>query len=542
MARKRRSHRQGTLFKRHGRGAWVAQWHDHSGKRMFRSTGTTDRAAAERILTKYVADAALRREGVIDPRADAFAVEERRPLADHIAEWESHLHSKGVTAKQVGHVKKRVEAIVSKLVATRISELTPSGVQGAIGELHVAGKGLQTCQHYLRAIKQFSRWLERDGRVRHDALAHLTGFNAATDRRYERRALDAEELGRLVRTTEAAPKWRQSLSGADRAMLYRVAAGTGFRVGELASLTPASFDLDADPPAITLDAKRSKRRKADVQPIRSDLAKSVRSWLERKPTSAPVWSGWWRDQAAEMIRADLRRARARWIRETADPKERRKRRESEFLAVEDASGRVADFHSLRVSYITLLVKSGVSVKVAQELARHSTPTLTLGVYTKLGVHDLTGALGALPDLAPTPALEPQRVAMRATGTDHGRAEQAEQSPAVATVALANSDAGSALQKCRQSERETPPAGATGRIAASAAAVPSTARKSLSHAEKGVAARAGAASGEKATGGTRTRNLRFTKPLLCQLSYGGKSRQSAEYNAGLSAMRNRGAGL
>ncbi len=51
MARKRRSHRQGTLFKRHGRGAWVAQWHDHAGKRMFRSTGTTDRAAAERILT-----------------------------------------------------------------------------------------------------------------------------------------------------------------------------------------------------------------------------------------------------------------------------------------------------------------------------------------------------------------------------------------------------------------------------------------------------------------------------------------------------------
>ena len=63
MARKRRSHRQGTLFKRHGRGVWVAQWHDHAGKRMFRSTGTTDRAAAERILTKYVADAALRREG-----------------------------------------------------------------------------------------------------------------------------------------------------------------------------------------------------------------------------------------------------------------------------------------------------------------------------------------------------------------------------------------------------------------------------------------------------------------------------------------------
>ena len=122
----------------------------------------------------------------------------------------------------------------------------------AIGDLRKE-KSLQTCQHYLRAIKQFSRWLERDGRIRHDALAHLTGFNAATDRRYERRALDADELGWLVRITETAPQWRQSLAGADRAMLYRVAAGTGFRVGELASLTPESFNLDADPPAIALD-------------------------------------------------------------------------------------------------------------------------------------------------------------------------------------------------------------------------------------------------------------------------------------------------
>ncbi len=30
--------------------------------------------------------------------------------------------------------------------------------------------------------------------------------------------------------------------------------------------------------------------------------------------------------------------------------------------------------------------------------------------------------------------------------------------------------------------------------------------------------------QKATGGTRTHNLRFTKPPLCQLSYGGDSKQ------------------
>jgi site-specific recombinase XerD len=42
----------------------------------------------------------------------------------------------------------------------------------------------------------------------------------------------------------------------------------------------------------------------------------------------------------------------------------------------DASGRAADFHALRHSDISALVKSPAPVKVVQTLARHSTPTLT----------------------------------------------------------------------------------------------------------------------------------------------------------------------
>ena len=523
MARKRRSHRQGTLFKRHGRGVWVSQWYDHAGKRKFRSTGTTDRAAAERILAKNVADAALRREGVIDPRADCFAIADRRPLSEHVADWQAHLTAKDVTAKHVKHVTKRVEALVARISATRMSDLIASKVQTAVGELRTAGKSLQTCQHYLRAIKQFSRWLKRDGRVRDDGLVHLTGFNVATDRRYERRALDADELGWLVQTTETAPNWRHSLSGTNRAMLYRVAAGSGFRAGELASLTPTSFKLDADPPAIAIEALKSKRRRADLQPIRIDLADTLCAWLTDKPRVAPVWPGAWKDQAAEMIRSDLRRAKAGWIRKTQNRQQRRERLEAEFLSAVDSSGRVTDFHSLRVSYITLLVKSGASVKVAQELARHSTPVLTLGVYTKLGIHDLAGALGALPGLVSPPNVGPERIAIRATGTDHGRAADAAKS-AMATYEPADCDDRSALQECRQKERETTRTGAASRIMASAQAVRSDTRNSLSHAEIREQGRRSAIGRDKATGRTRTVDLRFTKPLLCQLSYGGDGRK------------------
>src|SRR5204862_1432763 len=45
------------------------------------------------------------------------------------------------------------------------------------------------------------------------------------------------------------------LAGLDRAVLYAVAGASGFRAGELATLTPESFALDADPPTVTLPAE-----------------------------------------------------------------------------------------------------------------------------------------------------------------------------------------------------------------------------------------------------------------------------------------------
>jgi integrase len=114
-----------------------------------------------------------------------------------------------------------------------------------------------------------------------------------------------------------------------------------------------------------------------------------------------------------MIRSDLRRAKAGWIKDARPGEERCGRRVAEFLTTPDHAGKVIDFHALRATCITLLVKGGASVKVVQELARHATATLTLGVYTKLGVYDLNGALDGLPDLSPP---DPERGQLRVTET------------------------------------------------------------------------------------------------------------------------------
>ena len=80
----------------------------------------------------------------------------------------------------------------------------------------------------------------------------------------------------------------------------------------------------------------------------------------------------------------------------------------------DAAGRVVDFHALRHTYISRLVRSGANVKVAQELARHSTPTLTLGRYAHVKLVDQTRALDALPAIS---SVEAGQEAARATGTN-----------------------------------------------------------------------------------------------------------------------------
>ena len=61
---------------------------------------------------------------------------------------------------------------------------------------------------------------------------------------------------------------------------------------------------------------------------------------------------------------------------------------------------------------------GLSPKMAQTLARHSDIRLTLDVYTHIGVHDQTTAIGSLP-APPSDNIGPtnETAVLAATGTD-----------------------------------------------------------------------------------------------------------------------------
>ena len=243
----------------------------------------------------------------------------------------------------------------------------------------------------------------------------VEGTIAKSERVHVRRALSREEFARLISHTASAGL-SFGMTGEDRAMLYRLACATGFRQGELRSLTCGSFQLgqeEGEDSIITVAAAYSKRKRDDHQPIASELAAVIEPWLATKPVTGLVFALPHSTKVADMLRTDAAAARAAWIAE-AKGKLASERAKSTFLADEDASGGLLDFHALRHSYITWLVASGANVSVCQALARHSTPMLTLGVYSHPTLADQGKALASLPH-APLP--NPESQTMKATGTD-----------------------------------------------------------------------------------------------------------------------------
>jgi integrase len=413
---------------------WYGRYTDGAG-RPSRVPLSESKETARRMLAKISGDSQLAGVGIADPFAESRA----RPLLKHLEDFRRFLAAKGNCREHVEKTVAQIAAVVKGCHFESVDDLQPSAVVEFLGDLRGAdrrpilppgketfstselaaildvrkdsvrrltrrgrlvattknrgrkshafarehveaylvekrGLGIETSNHYLASIKQFSKWLVKDRRAPFDPLSHLARQNADTDVRHERRALREEAFARFVEAT-AGGKLFRGLTGADRFVLYILADNTGFRAGELASLTPASFDFNAG--RVTVAAAYSKRRRKDVQPIRPDVAQMMAQYVAGKPRNKVLWPGSWADVAAEMLRVDLTAAG---------------------IPYRDEDGRVFDFHAIRGQFISSLAASGAHPKVAQTLARHSTINLTMDHYTRLDVFDVAGALDKLPDL------------------------------------------------------------------------------------------------------------------------------------------------
>ena len=111
-----------SVFKPAGKSKYVIFYTDENGRRC-KKTGATDKVVTERIARDIENKVALRREGVVDPKAEVYRDHEVKPLADHIAEWQADLIAKGYTAKHADQSADRVRRLLSVMFGANPDEI-----------------------------------------------------------------------------------------------------------------------------------------------------------------------------------------------------------------------------------------------------------------------------------------------------------------------------------------------------------------------------------------------------------------------------------
>lgn len=359
---------------------WYIEYVDATGRR-HRVPGFKDLVATKRKATELEHDVILVQRG--EEPTNKVTPTRTKAVTENLTDFAAYLTAKNDTVKHVTTTTQQIKSILAGIEIKSAAELTRARVEQWLAMKRSAGEfSASTSNSYLRSIRSFVRWLLVEGQLERDPLAGLRVLNVATDRKRIRRALTESELGRLLSATrkslairltcDAGRANRVYLTGEDRYFLYALAAYTGLRRSELLSLTAASFHLQAKPPTVTIAAGYAKNRQAATLPLPDWLAKELPAWL--KGRAGPLWSTakWMR--TADMLKSDLAEAG---------------------IVYQDERGRYVDLHSLRITFITNLARSGATLAVAQKLARHSTPDLTANVYTALDMKDLGEAVGRL---------------------------------------------------------------------------------------------------------------------------------------------------
>ncbi len=375
---------------------YYCQLKDESGK-IKRKALSENRAVAQAMLRALLNTAERAKVGIHDPHAQ----HRMTPLADHLTAFRAALEAKACSPAHVGIQNAKVARVIEACQWGVLDDLDAEALTRWLAERRKlprtqGGFGVQSSNHFVAALKAFGNWLVRAKRIAANPFAHVSKLNAAPDVRHARREFKPDELAGLVAAAKAGPPMRD-LTGEARAKLYTVASMSGLRASELASLTAASFRLDADPPTVQVAAAYSKRRRTDSVPLHPQLVAELRVWLAKFKPGVPLWPGSWASQfyAGRMLHRDLAAARAAWVAGGRTKGVRAEREASDAYLPRDREGKCLDFHALRHSFISALVAAGVTPAVAMQLARHSTITLTMDRYAHVNQSESVAGIGKL---------------------------------------------------------------------------------------------------------------------------------------------------
>ncbi len=216
-------------------------------------------------------------------------------------------------------------------------------VERSLARLREEGRSSKTVAEYGDALYSFCTWCVNREYLPENPLKHLQRMATAPEE--IRRALTREEIARLLEV--ATP---------ERQLLYLMALVTGLRAKELASLRKKHLDMKHG--GVLLEPEWTKNRKPGFIALPDVLLKELKGQRGAKHAPHPLLQV--PTHTARMLDRDLQAA--------AIPKN-------------TDEGKV-DFHAFRTTFTTLVLESGANPKEAQELARHSTPGLTMNTYAR----------------------------------------------------------------------------------------------------------------------------------------------------------------
>ena len=349
----------------------------------------TDKLVAAALLAEWHRDVLRGGKGLADP----FAEHRARPLGEHLADYVGELRAMGRDGMYAYNAERRLGKLRDACGWATLDSITADAFcqwRDTVGETSVHAPGVRigprTKNQYLDAVRAFCRWAVKRGRMESNPVATVGRVDETADVRRARRALSEQELVGLLRVVRP-----------EHGLAYRIILATGLRRDELAQLQWGDVRLNSPQPFLQLRASTTKSKRADVLPLRQDLAALLR---ESRGAAAD----------ADRVCPAVPTMEEHWAYLTAAG-----------IDHVDERGRRADLHALRHTYGSMLAKAGIAPRVAMTLMRHTDLRLTMNVYSDPRIFDLAGAVEKLPALSTGNATASAVMLATGTGGDSGRA-------------------------------------------------------------------------------------------------------------------------
>ena len=152
----------------------------------------------------------------------------------------------------------RIRRLLAIMGATDVSHISEAATQAALASLRRTPMSPRrkaeemplvsprTRNVYLKSLLSFLNWALRNKLISSNPLTGMTCENEQVDVRHARTAYTDDEFRGLYLAALNSQRVIEGVDGPTRALAYFIAATTGLRRSELASVSPNSFALDRE--------------------------------------------------------------------------------------------------------------------------------------------------------------------------------------------------------------------------------------------------------------------------------------------------------